>query len=76
MSLNKPALKQAIKDCQNSASQEDNIADARETFASELSDAIEIFVKSGEVSVTTESTGTGYQSTPVESTGSGNGSVS
>lgn len=72
MALDKPGLKQDILDILTLLSlREDNPGQAREDFSEMLSEAIDIFVKSGDVNVTVSTTGTASAQT-----GTGTGKVS
>lgn len=70
MALNKIALTQAIKDAFDFESEKDvNPAEARERQAQKIADAIDVFVKSGDV--TTMVTGTSATGGAVTGTGAG-----
>lgn len=72
MALDKTTLKESILDLLDELSErEDKPEDAREDFATGLSDAIETFVKSGTVNVTVHTTGTASAQS-----GTGTGGVS
>jgi len=75
MALNKAGLKAAIIAAQKKSSKEDSSVAAQDTFASELSTAIDIFVKSGTVAVNTQAVGAGYNGFVVNSIGTGTGTV-
>lgn len=69
MALDKTALKQNILNTLESLSERENDpAQGRVDFATQLSDAIDAFVKSGEVNVTVTTTGS---ATAQEGTGKG-----
>lgn len=71
MSLDKAGLKTAIKDLLSDMAGRDNDPEqAREDFATQLSNAIDTYVKTGTVNVTVSTTGTA-----TAQTGTGTGSV-
>ena len=70
MGLNKTALKAAIKSAQQAASGSANIAQAQEIYASTLANAIDAFVKSGQVDTIVNTTGS-----PSTHTGTGVGAI-
>ncbi|MCO5285214.1 MAG: hypothetical protein M9898_02230 [Chitinophagaceae bacterium] len=69
MALDKATLKSTIEAILSDMEERDT--DAKSEFAERLSDAIDIFVKSGEVNVTVSTTGTASAQT-----GTGTGNVS
>lgn len=69
--MNKAELKQAIVSLLEDMSERvDDAAAAREQFATVLSNAVDAFVKSGQVNVTVKTTGTASAQT-----GTGTGSI-